>query len=60
MDRASEHRVVDAERMGGNLLIFFESGECALYPANLLHSILPEATTLDESGASEMDFDSTS
>jgi hypothetical protein len=53
MEAASECVVVYAERVGGNVIIEFNDGKCALYPASFLHSMLTEATQLDTSDSDE-------
>jgi hypothetical protein len=48
MEAASEYRVVHVERLSGDIIIEFNDGECALYSPSLLHTILGQATKLDE------------
>jgi hypothetical protein len=57
MDGATEHRVVYAERVGDDVVIEFDDGECALYSADLLRSMLAQATRVGSSldGDSEAD-----
>jgi hypothetical protein len=45
-------RIVYAERVGDDVIIEFNDGESALYPAALLLSILPQAVKI-ECSASE-------
>jgi hypothetical protein len=40
-------RVVYAERVGDDVIIEFDDGECALYPAALLLAILPQAVKIE-------------
>ncbi len=40
-------KVVYAERVGDDVVVEFDEGECALYPAFLLHSVLPQAVTIE-------------
>jgi hypothetical protein len=47
-------RVVTAERTGGGVLIEFDNGDTAIYPASLLASIFSQAIELEET-----DFDQT-
>lgn len=44
MEAVVKFRVINAERVGGDVVIEFDCGECALYPAALLHSVLTHAT----------------
>jgi hypothetical protein len=46
-------RVVYAERVGDDVIIEFDDGECALYPAPLLLSILPQAVKIECSASEE-------
>jgi hypothetical protein len=39
-------RIVYAERVGDDVIIEFDDGECALYPALLVLSILPQAVKI--------------
>jgi hypothetical protein len=48
-------RIVYAERVGDDVIIEFDDGECALYPASLLLSILPQAEKIECSAAEEAD-----
>ena len=47
METASECDIVYAERVGGNVIIEFSDGKCALYSASVLHNMLAQATELD-------------
>jgi hypothetical protein len=40
-------RIVYAERVGDDVIIEFDEGECALYPASLLLAILTQAVKID-------------
>jgi hypothetical protein len=53
MEAALDYVAVYAERVGGNVIIEFNDGKCALYPASFLHSMLTEATQLDTSDFEE-------
>ncbi len=47
----TEHHISYIERRGNLLVITFGDGSCALYTAELLHSILPQAIqVLDRNG----------
>jgi hypothetical protein len=46
METASDCIVVYAERVGGNVIIEFNDGKCALYSASFLYSMLTLATEL--------------
>jgi hypothetical protein len=48
--------VADAERVNGDVAIEFESGECALYSAALLHSLLSAATQLGDAAEEDWNF----
>jgi hypothetical protein len=45
----SEPRIVDAERIDGGVLITFEDGRCAFYPALLLEAHLSQAIAVEDS-----------
>jgi hypothetical protein len=53
METASDCVVVYAERVGGNVIIEFNDGKCALYSASFLHSMLTQANNLDTSDSEE-------
>jgi hypothetical protein len=53
METASDCVVVYAERVGGDVIIEFNDGKCALYSASFLHSMLTEATEMDASDYEE-------
>jgi hypothetical protein len=55
MEAAPQFRVVDAERLSGDVEIEFDSGECALYSAALLHSMLTRANKLELPESEEID-----
>jgi hypothetical protein len=46
-------RIVYAERVGGDVIIEFDDGECALYPASLLFSILRQAVKIEFSDSED-------
>ena len=41
-------RILAAERLNDGILIKFADGNCAFYPAALLHAMLPQAEAQDE------------
>ncbi len=53
METASECLVVYAERVGGNVIIEFSDGKCALYSASILYSMLTQATDLNTPDSEE-------
>jgi hypothetical protein len=53
MEAASDCVVVYAERVGGNVIIEFNDGKCALYSASFLHSMLTQATEMDASDSED-------
>ena len=48
-------RIVYAERVGDDVIIEFNDGECALFPAALLLAILPKAVKIECSAYEEAD-----
>jgi hypothetical protein len=48
MYAAPDVRVVDAERVGEGVIVEFDDGECALYSATLLRSLLLQAVKVEE------------
>ena len=48
-------RIVYAERVGDDVIIEFDDGECALYPASLLLAILPKAVKIEWSASEEVE-----
>jgi hypothetical protein len=48
METGSQSRVRYAEIVGRGLIITFTDGKCALFPADLLYSTLPQAEELLE------------
>jgi len=46
MKTATQPHVVEIERLGGGVLIAFSNGEAAHYPAELLHSMIDQASKL--------------
>jgi hypothetical protein len=53
MENALDYVVVYAERVGGNVIIEFNDGKCALYSASFLHSMLTQVTEMDASDSEE-------
>ena len=53
MDTIPIPRIVYAERVGDDVIIEFYDGDCALYPASLLLSILPQAVKIECSVSEE-------
>jgi hypothetical protein len=53
MENALDYVVVYAERVGGNVIIDFNDGKCALYSASFLHSMLTQVTEMDASDSEE-------
>jgi hypothetical protein len=49
MESGSQSRVKYAELVGRDLIITFADGKCALFPADLLYSTLPQAQELPQS-----------
>jgi hypothetical protein len=52
MNAEAQYRVVEVERLGGGVLIAFESGEAAHYPAKLLYSVIDKASKIPLATAS--------
>jgi hypothetical protein len=48
MESKPEFYVVDAERVSDGVIVEFDDGESALYPASLLRSMLPQAVKVEE------------
>jgi hypothetical protein len=48
MESEPKFHIVDAERVSDGVMVEFDDGECALYPASLLRSILPQAVKVQE------------
>jgi hypothetical protein len=48
MENRSEHRVVDAERLGDGVIITFDDGKSAVYSASLLQAIFTQAQEVNE------------
>jgi hypothetical protein len=48
MENPITPRIVSAERLGGGIIITFEDGKSALYPAALMYSMFHQAERLDE------------
>jgi len=46
MEASPECSVVDVDRLEGDLIIYFNDGERALYEASLLRSILTQAAEI--------------
>jgi hypothetical protein len=55
MQTSASPRIVYAERVGDDVIIEFDDGECALYPASLLLSILPHAVKIESSASEEVE-----
>jgi hypothetical protein len=43
MENHSDPRIVGADRLAGGVVITFDDGKAALYPASLLYATLPQA-----------------
>ena len=56
METSPIPRVVYAERVGDDVVIEFNDGESALYPAALLLSILPQAVKIECSEEAESEL----
>ena len=50
-------RVFYAERVGDDVIIEFDDGVCALYPAALLLDILPQAVKIECSASEEVEYE---
>ena len=48
-------RIVYAERVGDDVIIEFDDGECTLYPAALLLAMLPQAVKIECSAYDEFE-----
>jgi hypothetical protein len=48
MESAPQSRVKYAEMVSRGIIITFADGRCALFPANLLYSMLPQAQELPQ------------
>lgn len=48
-------RILYAERLRGGIIVTFEDGRSALYPAALLHAVFAQAERLDEGELTERD-----
>jgi hypothetical protein len=55
METITIPRIVYAERIGNEVIIEFDGGDCALYPASLLLTILPKAVKIECSSAEEVE-----
>jgi hypothetical protein len=53
MDAGIELRVIDVDRIGGDIIVYFSDGKCAIYPTSLLWELLPRAREMTESDAEE-------
>ena len=53
METAPLSGVVHVDRLEGDVIIEFDDGRCALYPAFLLRSMLNQAVQLDGEGRPE-------
>jgi len=47
-NRPLHPRIVEAERMEDGVIITFDDGKCAVYPASLLYDVLPEAEAAND------------
>jgi hypothetical protein len=48
-------RIVYAERVGDDVIIEFDGGDCALYPASLLLAMFPQAVKIECSDSVEVE-----
>lgn len=55
MDVKSEPRILAADRVANSLVIEFDDGKCALFPASLLHDTIPQAVQINESEDDQYD-----
>ena len=55
METTIAPRILYAERLRGGVVITFEDGKSALYPAALMYDMLPQAERLDEGESTERD-----
>jgi DUF971 family protein len=46
MEKQSHHKVIDADRVVGGIVIAFEDGESVFFSAELLRSALPHAEVI--------------
>jgi len=42
MDGDAKHRVVTADILNGEVIVTFDDGETAIYPASVLYDLLPQ------------------
>ncbi len=50
METAPDYRVIDVDRLEGDLIIYFNDGQFALFDASLLRSMLARATPVHDLG----------
>ena len=55
MEIQSTSQIVCVDRMHGGILLEFEDGKCALYPASLLRAVLPQAVEFEVTDDDEED-----
>ena len=48
MDSIFHPRIIHAERMEDGVIIEFEDGKCAVFPASLLNATIPQANQVNE------------
>jgi hypothetical protein len=46
-------RIVYVERLGDGVIVTFDDGKCAVYPAALLYAVFPQARELRDEALSE-------
>ncbi len=55
MKKRQKHRVVTVDRLNGDVIVTFDGGKSAVYPANVLYALLPQVdlgSSSDTAGAS--------
>jgi len=55
MEAAPDYSVIDVDRLQGDLIIYFNDGQFALFGASLLRSMLARATPIDNLGDPDED-----
>jgi hypothetical protein len=53
MDAKEHLRIVEVDRIGGAIIVYFNDEKCAIYPASLLHEFLSRAREIDQSETQE-------
>jgi hypothetical protein len=48
MATPTDPRIISADRMDGGVVISFDDGKTALYPATLLRAMLPQAKQMND------------